>query len=248
MGHPAFSNTTHRPWPLPEKSWRWAQTWSHLLFAHWRVPAETLRPLIPEELTLQEFDGSAWIGVVPFLLDVRPRFAPPLSRVFRFPEINVRTYVETSGKPGVWFFSLDARNPLAVWAARKFFHLPYYKARMQVDLTGEEVRFATRRTNGVQPPEFIGSYRPASEVFEATPGSLDHWLTERYCLYAQDPTGALYRADVHHRPWPLQRAEAEIETNTMLDPLGIPVSNDPPALHFARRIDVFVWPIEHVSM
>ena len=146
--HPLLSHTANRPWPVPEKPWRWAQTWSHLLFAHWRVPAETLRPLIPAGLAVQEFDGSAWIGVIPFLLDVRPRFVPLLPRVFRFPEINVRTYVEADGKPGVWFFSLDAKNLLAVWAARKFFHLPYYKAQMQIELDGGDVRYATRRTNG----------------------------------------------------------------------------------------------------
>jgi len=197
---------------------------------------------------LQEFDGSAWIGVVPFLLDVRPRYVPPVPRISRFPEINVRTYVEANGKPGVWFFSLDARNALAVWAARKFFHLPYFRAEMEIGLKGEAVHYSTRRTQGIHAPEFVGSYRPTSDVFEAAPGTLDHWLTERYRLYTQDPTGVLYRADVHHRPWPLQNAEAEIETNTMLDLLGIQSTNEPPVLHFARNLDVVVWPIERVSM
>ena len=247
MSHLSFSNTNHRPWPLPDKPWRWAQTWSHLLFAHWRVPAQKLHPHIPDGLNPQEFDGTAWIGVVPFLLDVRPRYVPPFPLVSRFPEINVRTYVEADGKPGVWFFSLDAKNSLAVWAARKFFHLPYYKAQMHVELDGEGVRYLTRRMHGQPAPEFVGSYRPTSDVFEASPGTLDHWLTERYCLYAQDTKGALYRADIHHPPWPLQRAEAEIETNTMLEPLGIHVPADPPVLHFARKLDVVVWPLECIS-
>lgn len=243
-----WATTNHRPWPLSSRSWRWAQTWSHLLFAHWRVPADKLRPLIPDGLTLQEFDGSAWIGVVPFLLDVRPRFVPPLPRVSRFPEINVRTYVEADGKPGIWFFSLDARNPLAVWAARRFFHLPYYQARMQIELDGEGVRYLTQRMHGPPVPEFVGSYHPSSDVFEATPGSIDHWLTERYCLYAQDPTGVLYRAEIHHPPWPLQRAEAEIEANTMVTPLGIPLPETPPLLHFARKLEVRVWPLERLGI
>jgi hypothetical protein len=196
---------------------------------------------------LQEFDGSAWIGVVPFLLDVRPRYVPPLPLGSRFPEINVRTYVEADGKPGVWFFSLDARNHLAVLAARRFFHLPYHKAQMRVDLAGKEVRYETRRTNGAHSPEFIGSYRPTSDVFEATPGTLEHWLTERYCLYAQDPTGALYRVDIHHPPWPLQRAEAEIESNTMVAPLGILLREAPPLLHFVRKLEVRVWPLERLG-
>jgi len=248
VSHQSFVQTSHRPWPLPEKPWRWAQTWSHLLFAHWWVPAEKLRPLIPDGLTLQEFDGTAWIGVVPFLLDVRPRYVPPFPRVSRFPEINVRTYVEADGKPGVWFFSLDARNSLAVWAATRFFHLPYFRAEMEIGLVGESVRYSTRRTQGIHTPEFVGEYKPTSEVYLAEPGTLDHWLTERYCLYAQDPKGALYRAEVHHPPWPLQKAEADVEVNTMLEPLGIPLPQTPPLLHFAGKLEVRVWPLERLGV
>lgn len=248
MGHPAFRQTEHRPWPLPERPWRWSLTWSHLLFAHWRFPAEELKPLIPTGLQLQEFDGSAWIGVVPFLLDVRPRFMPALPGVSRFPEINVRTYVEVGGKPGVWFFSLDARNPLAVWAARRFFHLPYYRARMQFGLSGDSVHYLTLRIRGAHTPEFMGDYRPVSDVRLAEPGTLEHWLTERYCLYAEDPKGNLYRAEVHHQPWPLQEADAQIKVNTMLHPLGLELPDEPPLLHFARRLDVAVWPLENLSV
>lgn len=243
-----FEKTEHRPWPVPTRPWHWAQTWSHLLFAHWRVPPEALRPLIPSGLTLQEFDGSAWIGVVPFLLDVRPRFVPPLPRVSRFPEINVRTYVEAEGKAGVWFLSLDARNPLAVWAARRFFYLPYFRARMSLEHEGESVRYRARRIRGPHNPEFIGSYRPTSGVYQAEPGSLDHWLTERYCLYSENPKGALYRCDVHHQPWPLQDAQADIEINTMLEPSDLGFFTELPLLHFARRLEVRVWPLKHLRM
>ncbi len=248
MGHPSLSQIHHRPWPIPDKPWRWSQTWSHLLFAHWRIPAKALRPLIPAGLTLQEFDGSAWIGVVPFLLDVRPRFVPPLPRISRFPEINVRTYVEVDGKPGVWFFSLDAHNPLAVRAARRFFHLPYFRAQMEIELPGESVRYSTRRTDGIHAPEFVAEYAPVSDVYLADSGSLEHWLTERYCLYAEDPKGALYRAEVHHPPWPLQVAEADILSNTMLEPLGLSIPFEPPLLHFARRLGVTVWGLERLTV
>ncbi len=247
MGHPALSPTDHRPWALPSRPWQWAQTWSHLLFAHWPISAEQLRPLIPQDLTLQEFDGSAWIGVVPFLLDVRPRFVPALPWISNFPEINVRTYVEAEGKPGVWFFSLDARNPLAVWAARRFFHLPYFRARMNLKHEGQSVHYSTRRIHGEHGPEFVGSYHPTSDVCQANPGTLDYWLTERYCLYAQSPQGTLFRADVHHQPWPLQHAEATIETNTMLKPLGIEPLDSPPLLHFSRKLDVTVWRLERLT-
>ncbi len=248
VSHPSFRQTSHRPWPVPDNPWRWAQTWSHLLFAHWRIPAKTLRPLIPSRLTLQEFDGSAWIGVVPFLLDVRPRFVPSIPRISRFPEINVRTYVEAEGKPGVWFFSLDAANPLAVWAARKYFHLPYFRARMGIELSADAVHYSSMRTQGLHTPEFGADYAPTSDTYLAKPGTLEHWLTERYCLYAGDPKGALFRAEVHHPPWPLQRAEARILTNTMLEPMGVSIPSDPPLLHFARRLDVTVWDLERLSV
>lgn len=216
-----------------------------MLFAHWRVPAEDLHPLIPSGLTLQEFDGSAWMGVVPFYLDVRPRISPYLPWFSGFPEINVRTYVEAEGKPGVWFFSLDALNPVAVWAARRFFHLPYFNAAMTMRRDGDRNYYTSHRKGGGALLE--GSYKPTSDVYHAEPGSLEHWLTERYCLYSESPDGLLYRADVHHAPWPLQHAEATIDTNTMLAPIGVELPSDPPLLHFVKRIDVAVWGLERVE-
>lgn len=217
-----------------------AQSWRHLLFAHWRVPAEQLRPLIPSELELEEADGSAWIGVVPFLLMIRPRCLPPVPRVSIFPEINVRTYVRYAGKPGVWFLSLDATSRLAVRAARRFFHLPYHMARMRAAVSEAGVDFATERARS-DGANFRGRYGPSGPVAPVAAGSLEHFLTERYCLYAQSPAGTLYRCEVHHGPWPLQRAWAEIEHNAMAAPVGLELSREPALLHFASRIEVTTW-------
>jgi len=236
--HPAFSAIDHRPWSLPTERWSWRQSWRELLFAHWPIPAQQLRRLVPQELEIQELEGTAWIGVVPFrMTGVMRRHLPDLPWFSAFPELNVRTYVKKDGKPGVWFLSLDATNPVAVWAARRYFHLPYYQARMSLTRAGETIHYASRRVGAA----FQGTYRPTSAPYRALPGSLEHWLTERYCLYALAPDGVLRRNEVHHLQWPLQRAEAHIEENTMLDLHGLRVSGAPSLLHYAHRIDVAVW-------
>ena len=168
---------------------------------------------------------------------------PDLPWLSRFPELNVRTYVEAAGKPGVWFLSLDATNPLAVWAARRYFHLPYFLAQMRLHRHGETISYSSAR-NGAR---FRGAYQPVSQPYLATPGTLDHWLTERYCLYAQGPDGSLLRNDIHHAPWPLQRATANIEENSMLARHGLEVGGPPAHLCFARRVDVVVWGAERVQ-
>lgn len=237
--HPAFARTDHRPWPLPGRRWTWRQSWRDLLFLHWPVPAAALRHLVPPELAVQEFGGTSWVGVVPFrMAGVMRRPLPDVPGVSAFPELNVRLYVEADGRPGVWFLSLDATNPLAVWAARRFFHLPYVRADIAVTREGDGIHFVSQRRG--DPARFVARYRPTGGVAPAEPGTLAHWLTERYCLYTRRPDGAILRNDVHHVPWPLQSAEAEVETNTMLDAHGLSVDG-PPVLHFARRIDVVVW-------
>lgn len=237
-----------RPWPLPAGRWSWRQTWRDLLFAHWPVPASGLRPLIPSGLALQEREGSAWIGVVPFrMTGVSRRPLPDLPWLSRFAELNVRTYVERGGKPGVWFLSLDAANPVAVWAARRFFHLPYFHAEMRVEERDGRVRYASVRRTEPRGLTFQARYRPTSEPYRSAEGTLEHWLTERYCLYALAPDGRPLRTEVHHRPWPLQRAEATIERNELLAPHGLSVEGPPPLLHFSRRLDVVVWSPEEVE-
>ena len=229
------------------------QTWRDLLFAHWPVPVTMLHPLIPASLDVDTFDGAAWVGVVPFhMTGVQLRGTPPLPAVGAFPELNVRTYVlprgATEKKPGVWFFCLDAGNPVAVTVARQWFHLPYFNARMSVEVDGECVRYTSRRAHrGASPAAFAATYRPITPVALSEPGTLAHWLTERYCLYTTDRRGRLARGDIHHPHWPLQAAEAEITVNTMAAAHGITLPEIAPLLHFAHRLDVRCWPLRRVG-
>ncbi|MCB9833969.1 MAG: DUF2071 domain-containing protein [Planctomycetes bacterium] len=245
--HPAFSQIDHRPWPLPERRWNWRQTWLDLLFAHWEVPAALLRPLIPAGLELQAFEGRHYIAVVPFRMEgVSPRGLPDLPGISAFPELNVRSYVTCRGKPGVWFFSLDAARRLAVWAARRFFHLPYYFAAMRLEEKDGVIDYHSRRRHEPRGADLEARYRPTSAPYLAEKGSLEHWLTERYCLFAASPDGQLHCGEIHHLPWPLQKAEAEFARNTMTAPFDIPLLGEP-ILHFARRIEVAVWSLAPVD-
>ncbi len=220
-----------------------SMAWENLLFAHWPVPADALRKLIPAGLELDLFAGQAWLGVVPFrMADTRLRGLPAVPGTAAFPELNVRTYVTAGGKPGVWFFSLDAGSRLAVRGARTFFHLPYFDARMTVHANDAGIHYESTRTHRAAPPaEFRATYRPIGEPRPASPGSIEHWLAERYCLYSADRRGRVWRGEIHHAPWPLQTAEASIELNTMVTPLGLELPGIPPLLHFARRLDVVAW-------
>jgi uncharacterized protein YqjF (DUF2071 family) len=196
-----------------------------------------IRPLIPTGLEIDIFDGWCWIGVVPFHMSgVRPRYVP-IS--FAFPELNVRTYVKTPNKGGaVWFFSLDATSSIAVRAAR-WFGLPYYDAQSE----GDAVRYQSRRVyRGAAPAEFDASYNPTGAVYHASPGTLDYWLTERYCLYSARKPHQVVFSEIHHPPWPLQPANVEVRLNTMTQPIGIelPDSNRLATLLVTR---VVAWPV-----
>jgi uncharacterized protein YqjF (DUF2071 family) len=217
--------------------------WHDLLFMHWPVSSDALRQYIPPRLAIDTFEGSAWIGIVPFRMrGVVPRLVPALPYLSAFPEINVRTYVSADGKPGVWFFSLDAGNPIAVEAARDAFHLPYYNARMICHPAGERVQYSSIRTHrNAAPATFRGYYKPTGPAFLSTPGTLESWLTERYCLYAANQRGTLWRGEIHHQQWPLQLAEAAIEHNHMTEQIRLSLPDTKPLLHFARRLDVIAW-------
>jgi uncharacterized protein YqjF (DUF2071 family) len=235
--------TAHRPWPVPDAPWVMYQEWHDMLFAHWPVDAEELRPLIPVALLLDLHSESAWITITPFQLkSARSRLTPAIPGLSDFPELNVRTYVTFENKPGVWFFSLDAGSALAVAGARTLFHLPYLEADMEVREAGAWIGYSSSRTDPNGPPAaFRGQYRPSGEVFQAERETLEYFLTERYCLYATDNKGTLYRCQIHHLPWPLQTAEAEIKTNTMAAAAGITLPARPPLLHFARFQPTVVW-------
>jgi len=234
----SVDETGHRPWPLPDEPWVMGQTWDDLLFAHWPVDAAALRELIPGGLEVDEHDGSAWLGVTPFELSaLRARGTFPLPLVSSFRELNVRTCVSRDGKAGIWFLSLDASSQLAVEAARRLYKLPYFQARISLERRGGRIVYECVRN---ERKTFSGSYRGVGEPTAPKLGSLEHFLTERYCLYAAD-RGRLYRAEIHHRPWPLQPGEAEIDLNTM--PPDEIVLEGEPVLHFSARQDVVIWPL-----
>lgn len=235
----AIQNVLHRPWPLVSRRWVMHMRWHDLLFAHWPVEAEAIRRLIPPPLEVDTFGGRAWIGVVPFRMDnVRLRGLPGMPGISAFAEINVRTYVTDGKKPGVWFLSLDAPHWLANSIARLWFRLNYRRAQVTSVRENDWVRYESRRRDGSA--VFRARYRPVGRPYHASAMTLEKWLCERYCLYAGSP-GRIFRGEIHHEPWTLQRAEVELETNTMAEPLGIEPPNEAPHALFAKRMDTVVW-------
>jgi uncharacterized protein len=222
------------------------QTWEDLLFAHWPVPDEQLLEHLPPGLELDRFGGRAYLGITPFRLTaVRARGTLPVPGISSFLEVNVRTYVTAGDRPGIWFFSLDASSRLAVAAARLGYRLPYHRAAITAAAREGWVDYTCARIGAERPYVFNGRYRQVGPVVPAKPGTLEHFLVERYRLYAADRDGVLHRADIHHAPWPLQRGRAQIDLNTMA-PDGIELPADPPLLHFSRRQDVVLWSLEPV--
>src|SRR6185295_8816130 len=245
------------------------QNWGKLLFMHWRIEEKLLRPLIPHSLQIDSFDGIAWIGVIPFTMwGIRASFLPPIPGTSAFHELNVRTYVHYRGVPGVWFFSLDATHSLAIWGARTFYHLPYFKARMELAEAEKTIDYSSRRMDDLNYAKFfsddksgfggqlgatgtipnaqlkaiwsIGAPLPA-----AAPESLEFFLTERYCLYSYDQ-GRLYRCRIFHEPWPLQTAKLNSLDSTMIESLGLETPEGGPVLHYAEEIAVDIWGLKRV--
>jgi uncharacterized protein len=227
--------------------WSVAMCWHDLLFAHWPIRADRLRSLIPAALEIDTYDDWAWIGFVPFrMTGIRLRRMPNFCSL-AFPELNVRTYVRRRygngvEKSGVWFLSLDATSRLGVCAAKRWYRLPYHLARVNIHRNKDEVAFSShRRTTNKTVAALRIRYRPTGEPHAASVGTLEHWLTERYSLFAKCRCSRVARADIHHAPWQLQPAEAEIETNTMLEPLKLKLPTTQPLLHFAERVDAVAW-------
>jgi hypothetical protein len=225
-----------------------AQSWRNLLFAHWPVDAAMLRAHIPADLAIDTFEGRAWIGIVPFSMrGVRLRWTPPLPGLSAFPELNVRTYVTAQARPGVWFFSLDAASTFAVTAARVSFHLPYFRARMQSTETDGWIHYESERTHlGAPHAVFQARYRAMGQAFEAPQGTLEHFLTERYCLYSAT-AGRIYRGEIHHPPWQLQIAEARLTQNSMAEAARLVLPAGLPLLHFSPRQDMVAWAPYRIS-
>jgi hypothetical protein len=248
--HPAslLADTSHRPWPMPARRWSVYMQWHDLLFLHWPVPAAALQSLLPAGVEVETFDGSAWLGVVPFVMRrTRLRPLPPLPTACNFPELNVRTYVRAGGRSGVWFFSLDAASRLAVLGARVGFRLPYFRAAMTCRRDGDEVRYRSeRRHRGAPPATFAARWRPRSPFAATEPGSLASWLTDRYCLFAADRRGRIGRTDIHHRRWQLAPADVAIEHCAMTALLGFELSTPPVSVLAAAPLAVVAWPLERV--
>ena len=243
--------TGHRPTPLPKRQWAMTQRWNDLLFAHWPVPAASIAPLLPSGLVTDTFDGSAWIGVGPFWMDrIRFRGLPKIPGADRFPELNLRTYVreEHTNLSGVYFFSLDAANPIAVSIARAFFRLPYYWASMTIK-PQPDGRFLYRSDRHLtrRPVRFRATYRglgPTRRLAQSAPGTIEYFLTERYRLYTADRRGHLLQGEIHHMPWPLEAAEAEFQLNELPAAHGITLPDTQPLLFYARELVVYVWSVE----
>jgi uncharacterized protein YqjF (DUF2071 family) len=220
------------------------QHWGSLLFMHWPVPADLLRPLIPDPLAIDTYEGLAWIGITPFTMwGVRPAFTPPLPSLSESHELNVRTYVHLDGVPGVWFFSLDANNSIAALGARIAFHLPYFNARMSLERRDRNLYFASRRDHArATPAEFEAVWTVGERLGEAQPGSLEFFLVERYCLYSAH-AGRLYRARILHSPWPLHAARLLSCRSTMIEAQGLLSPVGGPLLHQqGEPLKVRVWP------
>jgi uncharacterized protein YqjF (DUF2071 family) len=226
------------------------QWWRDLLFAHWPIDPSVIQALLPDSLEVDVIDGKSWVGVVPFRMSgVRPRLTPPFPLLSNFSELNVRTYVRPShgakDRAGVYFWSLEASNLIAVAAARRFFHLPYMNAQMSCESVQGWIEYESRRTHHGEPPaEFKARYRPRGVTSKT---ELVQWLTERYCLYTTDAEGSLYQGEIHHQPWPLEDAEASFEMNTMARACGIELPATPPLLHFAKAIQVAIWPLRKLA-
>jgi uncharacterized protein YqjF (DUF2071 family) len=248
-----LSTIAHRPYPLPAGHWRMAQRWNDLLFAHWPIAVDQMAPLLPAGLEVDTFDGYAWAGVVPFWMDrVRTRAIGEscitIPGTGTFCELNLRTYVRSqiTGLRGVYFFSLDATSALAVLGARTLFHLPYFLANMhrQTEPDGT-IQYSSRRLLSNRSVRFQARYRGMDNVAApSVDGTLEHFLTARYCLFTPH-AGRLLVGHIHHLPWPLQPAEAEISINELPSPHGIVLPNRPPVLHFARILEVYIWSLRH---
>jgi len=248
IAHDAGYEAAYRPWPLPRAPWVMAQTWQDVVFLHWPVPHDMLRAQIPRRLSLDLYSGQAWLSITPlFVTGLRPRGVVAMPGLSAFPETNVRTYVTRDGKPGVWFFSLDAGSALAVATARRLYRLPYYRAEFSIDRAPERLSYRYRRRDRrASPVEFAAEYRSLGDPLgPATAGTLAWWLTERYCLYASGRRH-LYRAEIHHRPWPLESAEVQISRNTLVDHLVPGLPGAAAVCQFARRLEVIVWAPERL--
>jgi uncharacterized protein YqjF (DUF2071 family) len=227
----------HTPWIM-------AQTWADLLFAHWPVPPEQLLRLVQAPLQLDTFDGRAWVGVVAFRIsDLHLRGLPPVPTLSGFPEVNLRTYVRLGNRPGVLFLSLQCANRLGMAIARPWFRLPYRFADVQLTRQSGQVHFTSRSP---EQADFTAVYSPTSTAHALAPGSLEAWLTERYCYFAQCGSRGIFRCDIAHAPWRLAPARAHISRNSLPLMFNLRLPECQPLLHYAAHVQTRIWPLVRV--
>jgi uncharacterized protein len=242
----SLEHVDHRPWAVPNRPWFQGQSWFDLLFAHWRVEPQRLRRVLPPQLEVDVIDGSAWVAVTPFeLRAMRLHFTAPVPFLSAFPELNVRTYVTVGGRPGIYFFSLDAASRFAVAMARRTYRLPYFRSQMAIERGADTIRYRSSRVGGPT-AELRAEYAPRGPAFNAAPETTEAALIERYCAYTLDEHGTVNRAEIHHPPWELRAAEADFDLNSMGEQIGVPLDGEP-MLHLAARQDVVLWALEPLT-
>lgn len=245
-----INDIVHRSYPLPSKNWIMRQNWNNLLFLHWPISPKKLQPFIPSPLQIDVFERNAWIGIIFFCIDgIYPRGFSFKSLTPKFAELNVRTYVRLNGKPGVYFLSLDVSDWASYTIAKRWYRLPYHPAI--TSLHKEEQSYhceCIRKGLTNKPITFKGKYKPISEVFFPHVGTLDHWLTERYCLFSTNNGIDIYCGEIHHHPWQLQLAEVEISENTMFSPFQWDFSDVKPISHYSEGMDTLFWNIKRANI
>lgn len=244
-----MDEVTHRPWPIITENWIMRQSWSNVLFTHWPISAELLRPHIPRSLKIDTFDGTAWLGVVVFGMEgIYLRGLSALSVTPKFAEVNVRTYVQWKGKPGVYFLSLDVGDLASLMIARRWYRLPYKAARISSHNESQTFSCQSQRKGQAKfPIGFQAEYIPLSEVYFSKKEMFDHWLTERYCFFSADKRGNIYCGEIHHQPWPLQKVEIEICRNSLFTPFQFDLSEEKVIAHFSKGLDSLFWNIKRLD-
>lgn len=225
------------------------QQWAGLGFFHWQVDPEIITARLPAGLHTDTFDGKAWLGIVPFFMRrVRPIALPPVPWLSWFLELNLRTYVhDDHGNPGVWFFSLDCNQPVAVEIARRLFHLPYQHAKMSATTTAKQITYHSRRKN--DPRTATYQYPTATQTAPAEPGTLEWFLVERYLLYSTNPRGEIFQGRVHHHPYQIQKfTEPTLASTTPLALNHFPEPSHPPdSSLITAPVNVTIYPLRKSS-
>lgn len=234
--------TAHRPWPPPERPYLQKEGWCSILFAHWPLPPDLLRPLIPPGLELDLWGGSAWLGITPFFMtDVRPHGLPAIPGFSTFPQVDLRTYVRRRDKPGVFYLNLEAPNPAAVWGARALYHMAYFLARVEGEVDGERVTFRSRRESDRGVVSWRSTHWPVSECRSVAPGTVEEFLIDRWVMYTAGGRHGLSRTEIHRLPWQIQDARVEILSNSLAAAHGISLPDTPPLVHCSPGVETLIW-------